>query len=320
MKGGKMILVCGEALIDLFVQAKADGNLAAEPVAGGSPYNVAIGLARLGSRAAYFGGLSNDAFGMLLVGRLQREGVELRFAPRSDRPTTLVIVSTNAAGVPTYRFIGEGAADRMLSLADLPATLPDDVKAITFGSLSMGVEPTGATYLALATREKGKRVISVDPNLRTTVVGEISAWRVRLERFIATANIVKSSIEDIEGTYGHGASAANVAAGWLKSGPSLVIVTRGAEGAAAYWAGGSADIAGRTVKVIDTVGAGDTFHAALLNHFERKGQLTPAGLKSLTEPSVKEALAFATAAAAVTCTRRGADMPSLADAEAMLKS
>jgi fructokinase len=208
----------------------------------------------------------------------------------------------------------------MLTVADLPATLPDNVKALTFGSLSMGVEPAGATYLALAEREKGRRVISVDPNLRASVVGDIANWKVRLERFIATANIVKSSIEDIEGTYGHGASVPAVVAGWMASGPSLVIVTRGGDGATAYWPGGTADIAGRKVAVVDTVGAGDTFHAALLNFFERKGLLTQQGLGSLNAAIVQEAIAFAAAAAAVTCTRRGADMPSLADAEAMLRS
>ena len=308
-----MILVCGEAIIDMFVTAKPDGNLLAEPVAGGSPYNVALGLARLGNRTGFLGGLSQDAFGRMMAAKLERDGIDLRFSPRSDRPSTLVVVSVDAAGVPTYRFIGEGAADRMLTVADLPATLPDDVTALTFGSLSMGVEPAGATYLALAEREKGRRVISVDPNLRASVVGAIAAWKVRLERFIATANIVKSSIEDIEGTYGHSASADAVVAGWLKSGPSLVIVTRGADGATAYWHGGKASIAGRKVAVVDTVGAGDTFHAALLNHFERHRLLTPDGLKTLNEAAVKDAIAFAAAAAAVTCTRRGADMPRLSD-------
>jgi fructokinase len=315
-----MILVCGEAIIDMFVTAKADGSLIAEPIAGGSPYNVALGLARLGSHTGFLGGLSNDAFGRMMSAKLERAGIDLDFSPRSDRPSTLVVVSVDAAGVPTYRFIGEGAADRMLTVADLPATLPDNVKALTFGSLSMGVEPAGATYLALAEREKGRRVISVDPNLRASVVGDIANWKVRLERFIATANIVKSSIEDIEGTYSHGASVPAVVAGWMASGPSLVIVTRGGDGATAYWPGGTADIAGRKVAVVDTVGAGDTFHAALLNFFERKGLLTQQGLGSLNAAIVQEAIAFAAAAAAVTCTRRGADMPSLADAEAMLRS
>ena len=313
-----MILVCGEALIDMFVGAKADGSLSAEPVAGGSPYNVAIGLSRLGSRSGFFSGLSKDSFGTLLAGRLAREGVDLSWSPRLANPTTLVIVSTDAAGVPAYRFIGDGAADRSLTLADLPPTFGADVKAITFGSLSMGVEPSGSTYLALAEREKGKRVISIDPNLRASVVGDIGRWRVRQDRFIATANIVKASVEDIEGTYGHSATVSNVAEGWLRLGPALVVITRGGDGASAYCAGGTVEIPGRKVKVVDTVGAGDTFHAALLNQFERTGRLTPAGLSSLSKDVLTQALRFATAAAAVTCTRRGADMPSLADAEAEL--
>ena len=313
-----MILVCGEALIDLFVQAKADGNLNAEPVAGGSPYNVAIGLARLGSRAAYFAGLSKDAFGTLLAGRLSREGVDLHLSPRLTNPTTLVIVSTDAAGVPSYRFIGEGAADRALTPTHIPATLSNDIKAITFGSLSMGVEPAGSAYLALAEREKGKRVISVDPNLRASVVGDIGRWRVRQDRFIATANIVKASVEDIEGTYGHDAKVADVAGGWLRLGPSLVVITGGEHGASAYHANGMIEVPGRKVKVVDTVGAGDTFHAALLNHFERTDRLSSSGLASLSKDEITQALRFAAAAAAVTCTRRGADMPSLADANAEL--
>ena len=315
--GDSMILVCGEALIDLFVNAKPNGELDALPVAGGSPFNVAIGLARLGSKSAYFGGLSRDAFGALLANRLASEGVDLKYSPRLANPSTLVIVSLDGAGVPTYRFIGDGAADRALTTADLPATLPADVAAITFGSLSMGVEPTGSTYLALAEREKGSRVISVDPNLRASVVGDIGKWRVRQDHFIACANIVKASVEDISGTYGHDASLARVAEGWHKLGASLVVITRGADGAVGFHSTGHyVEAPGRKVKVVDTVGAGDTFHAALLNHFERTRRLTPAGLASLSEPDIARALDFAAAAAAVTCTRRGADMPLAADVAA----
>ena len=314
-----MILVCGEALIDLFVHAKPGGGLEAEPVAGGSPYNVAIGLARLGSRSAYFGGLSKDAFGNLLAAGLEKEGVDLKYSPRLANPSTLVIVSLDAAGVPTYRFIGEGAADRALTPANLPAELPADVVAITFGSLSMGVEPTGSAYLALANRERGKRVISIDPNLRASVVGDIGRWRVRQDGFIACANIVKASVEDIEGTYGAEASVDAVAAGWLKLGASLVVVTRGDQGATGFHsAGHRIETAGRKVKVVDTVGAGDTFHAALLNHFEGTNRLTPAGLAALSRDEMIRALNFAAAAAAVTCSRRGADMPRAADVAAEL--
>ena len=314
-----MILVCGEELIDLFVQVRPDGSLAIEPVLGGSPYNVAIGLARLGSRTGFFSGLSKDAFGVALTRALEKEGVDLAHAPRLDNPTTLVIVSVDAAGVPTYRFIGEGAADRAITLKDLPPKLPAEVKAITFGSLSMGIEPTGSSFLALANREKGERVISIDPNLRASVVGDLGKWRTRLEAFIACANQVKVSIEDIEGTYGASASVDEIAQAWLKRGPSLVVVTYGDKGSVAFHAAGhKIETAGRKVKVIDTVGAGDTFHAALLNHFERTKVLTPKGLAGLAPDNLRDALNYATAAAAVTCTRRGADMPRAADVEAEL--
>ena len=314
-----MILVCGEALIDLFVHNLPDGRLQTEPVMGGSPYNVGIGLARLGTRTGFLGGISTDAFGVALAGLLKKEGLDLSHAPRFANPSTLVIVSVDAVGVPTYRFIGEGAADRALTVSDLPATLPAGVAALTFGSLSMGVEPAGSTLLALATREKGKRIISVDPNLRASVVGDLGRWRVRLENFIACANIVKSSIEDIEGTYGAGASADAVAANWLKLGASVVVVTRGDQGSTGYHAAGHRiETAGRKVKVIDTVGAGDTFHAALLNHFERTNRLVPAGLAAISQPELAKALDFAAAAAAVTCSRRGADMPNAADVAAEL--
>ena len=291
-----MILVCGEALIDLFVQAKPDGSLSAEPVAGGSPYNVAIGLSRLGSRAGYFAGLSKDAFGTLLAGRLDREGVDLALSPRLANPTTLVIVSTDAAGVPSYRFIGEGAADRALTPEDLPAALAASIKAITFGSLSMGVEPTGSTYLRLAERERGARVISVDPNLRASVVGDLAIWRRRQDRFIATANIVKASIEDITGTYGADANVADVAGSWLGLGPSLVVVTRGQEGASAFYSGGTLEVPGNGVNVIDTVGAGDTFRGSFL-------------ARILAGDPPDSAARYASVAAALKCTGHGAVGP-----------
>lgn len=314
-----MILVCGEALIDLFVNSVAGGGIAAVPVAGGSPFNVAIGLARLGSTSAFLGGLSRDTFGTFLTNKLQAEGVDLAYSPRLTNPSTLVIVALDSAGVPAYRFIGDGAADRALTPAELPVGLPANISALTFGSLAMGVEPCGSTYLALAEREKGKRVISFDPNLRASVVGDIAKWRIRQDRFVACANIVKASLEDLEGTYGKDVQVAKVAEGWHKLGASLVIITRGENGAAAFHANGShCEVAGRKIKVIDTVGAGDTFHAALINHFEATGQLTPAKLSKLRETEITRALNFAAAAAAVTCTRRGADMPRTADVAAEL--
>jgi fructokinase len=161
-----MILVCGEALIDLFVSPPEGADMPARAVPGGSPFNVAVGLARLGIPTAFLGGISRDPFGAFLSDRLAREGVDDRFIVRSDRPSTISIVATGADGQPSYAFHGEGAADRSLQPAHLPAALADDIQALTFGSYSMAIEPAGATLAALARREHGRRVISVDPNVR----------------------------------------------------------------------------------------------------------------------------------------------------------
>ncbi len=132
-----MILVCGEALIDLFVGRAEGAEMPARAVAGGSPFNVAIGLARLGVDACFLGGISRDRFGALLARMLIGEGVDDRFLVRTDRPTTISIVATDDNGQPSYAFHGEGAADRWVTIADLPAALPPEVRALTFGSYTM---------------------------------------------------------------------------------------------------------------------------------------------------------------------------------------
>jgi fructokinase len=129
-----MILVCGEALVDLFILGQNGPRLQAEAVAGGSPYNVAIGLARLGCSSAFCGGLSRDRFGELLVGELVKEGVSLDFAARMKELTTISVVATDSKGVPLYSFHGEGAADRSLTASDVMKPLPDSIEAITIGS------------------------------------------------------------------------------------------------------------------------------------------------------------------------------------------
>ena len=187
-----MILVCGEALIDLFVDAPADKAMPARAVAGGSPFNVAIGLARLGIRSAFLGGISRDRFGTFLADTLAGEGVDDRYLVRTDRLSTISVVATARDGQPSYAFHGEGAADRSLHPGDLPATLPDDIRALTFGSYTMVVEPVGTTLAALAQREHGRRVISVDPNLRPSVVSDMHVWASAAERFYRTATIIKA--------------------------------------------------------------------------------------------------------------------------------
>lgn len=309
-----MILVCGEALIDLFVSAPGQLEMSARAVAGGSPFNVAIGLARLGVRTAFFGGISRDHFGAFLADRLSREGVEDGFLVRTDRLSTISIVATTDDGQPNYTFHGEGAADRSLLLAHLPSVLPDDIQALTF-SYSMAVEPVGTTFAALAQREHRRRVISVDPNVRPAAVGDKQSWAAAAERFYRMATVIKASDEDVRIAWGGRLSIADAAAYWLTCGARLVVVTEGVRGATAFTAAGSVSVPGRSVVVRDTVGAGDTFHAALLAQLAKTGRLHPQAIAALDLSAIRELLAYATIAAAITVSRDGADLPTATDIE-----
>nr|WP_047577660.1 carbohydrate kinase [Methylobacterium sp. ZNC0032] len=312
-----MILVCGEALVDLFAEAGTGGEMPARIVAGGSPFNVAIGLARLGVAAGFLGGVSRDGFGNLLADLLVREGVDDRYLVRTDRLTTISVVTTGRDGHPGYAFHGEGAADRSLTIADLPTMLPDSIRALTFGSYTMAVEPVGSAFAALAERERGRRVISVDPNLRPTAIGELSGWHRAAERFYRAATIVKASDEDIRIAWDGQLTPAEAACHWLDLGARLVVVTQGGQGATAFAAAGQVCVPSRKVAVQDTVGAGDTFHAALLARLARTGRLEPEAIAALDREALADLLAYAVAAASITVTRRGADLPSAAEVEAV---
>ena len=315
-----MILVCGEALVDLFAGAGEGSEMPARIVAGGSPFNVAIGLARLGGGAAFLGGVSRDGFGAFLADLLKREGVDDRYLVRTDRLTTISVVATGRDGHPGYTFHGEGAADRSLVAADLPPVLPESVRALTFGSYTMAVEPVGSAFAALAERERGRRVISVDPNLRPTAIGDMSGWHAAAERFYRAATIVKASDEDIRIAWDGELTIAEAAAYWLDRGAALVVVTQGERGATAFSPAGQVSMPGRKVAVCDTVGAGDTFHAALLARLAQTGRLTPAATAALDREAIADLLSHGIAAAAITVTRHGADLPRAAELVAAIAS
>jgi fructokinase len=313
-----MILVCGEALIDLFVGPREGTEMPARAVAGGSHFNVAIGLARLGVASAFLGGISRDRFGTVLADILKSEGVDDRFIVRTDRLSTISVITTAPDGQPSYAFHGEGAADRSLEPSDLPAVLPPEIEALTFGSFAMVVEPAGSAFAALAEREQGRRVISVDANLRPTVVSDMARWASAAERFYRTATLIKASDEDVRIAWGGRVSIAEAAAYWLGCGARLVVVTKGVEGATAFSAAGSVSTSGHSVVVRDTVGAGDTFHAALLARLAKTGRLHPDAIAALDLQAIGDLIAYSAAAAAITVTRRGADLPTAADVEAKL--
>ncbi|WP_312480257.1 carbohydrate kinase family protein [Stutzerimonas nitrititolerans] len=305
-----MYLICGEALFDVFT-ASGDGPgnlLTLEAVAGGSPFNVAVGLSRLGVPAALLGGISNDSFGERLRQILSDEGVLDDYLVPFEAPTTLAMVALGADGSPRYSFRGEGCADRLLREAHL-RPLADDIGAIHVGSYSMVVPPIADTLHALVSRESHRRLISMDPNVRPTVEPSLPRWRERVEAFARHAHLIKASDEDLALLY-PGEAPERIALGWLKDRCELVLLTRGSKGAQLFSRRhGQFHAAARPTVVRDTVGAGDTFQAALLAYLHEQGVRTAAALAELGRDQLESMLGFAVQAAAITCSRTGPDLP-----------
>lgn len=302
-----MFVVCGEALMDVYTGDATPTGLALDARIGGSPLNVAQGLARLGRPVAFLAGLSTDAFGERLLASLRAEGVDTSLVLRSDAPSTLSVVSVDAGGVPRYAFHGNGAADRQITHDTLPA-LPPAVRVLQFGSYALAVEPVGSALRALAARERDRRLIAYDPNVRLNVDPDIAHWHAVVEQMVSMAHLVKVSDEDLGLLY-PAETPEQVAARWLAQGAALVAVTRGRHGASAWTKAARADAPTPETAVVDTVGAGDTFQAALLTWLDEHDALTPEALSALDAAALGDLLGFAARAAAITCSRRGADMP-----------
>lgn len=314
-----MYLCCGDALYDLFVgDAKGNGSPSHVSLAGdvgGSPLNVATGLARLDNPSGYFTKLSGDLFGQRMRAKLERDALDLSVCIDTDRNTTLAIVETNDDGSARYVFYTDGTADSSLELEELPPKLPESVRVLHFASYSTAIEPTGTSLLALATRESGRRLISYDPNIRLPVVPDIEIWRESFGGFADAATLVKASDEDIEALFGRNAEDRFVADCFAR-GVDLVFITRGSEGGSCFArAGGAAHAAGVRVNVVDTVGAGDTFQATILHWLGAHGHVGKEG-SLVGEVDLQGCLDLALRAAAITCTRRGADLPRLAELQA----
>ncbi len=301
-----MIVCCGEALIDFLPRKTADGQLAYQPFNGGSVYNTAVALGRQGVPTGMFAGLSTDFFGDMLKEGLVASKVSLKYAKQWDKPTTLAFVKL-VNGHARYSFVDDNSATRMLTKRDLP-TFEKKVEALHFGSISLIPEPCGSALEALLKREAGSRVISFDPNIRAGMIQNRRAHLARLNRMIALADVVKASDEDVIWMTGKDDAKA-AARKWLKLGAKLVVITRGGKGVEAFTASHAMTRPAARVKVADTVGAGDTFMAALLTALRAAKLLHKKKLATIGEEQLDAALAFAARAAAITCSRPGADPP-----------
>jgi fructokinase len=299
--GAGLIVVAGEALIDLV--PAGDGMLAAHP--GGGPFNTARSLGRLERPVAYLGRISTDHFGARLAGELAADGVRLDAHVRSDDPTTLALVELDAHGVGQYRFYTQGTAAPGLTEADALAALPDDVAFLHVGTLGLVLEPMAAALEALAGALSGRALVMVDPNCRPAIIADPAAFRARLARVLALADVVKVSAEDLA-WLSPGVPAAGAARALLGQGPALVLLTLGGEGALALTRDGEQPVAAPPVDVVDTIGAGDAFSGGWLDWWSERG-LSRSELAD--GDAVAQATAFACRVAALTCARAGASPP-----------
>jgi fructokinase len=301
-----MIVCCGEALIDFLPVVDREGHKAYRPVAAGSVLNVALTLGRLGAPTTFFGGLSTDFLGDLLVRALDESNVSIAGLKRIPHPTTLALVDLST-GEPAYAFYDEASACRMFDPA-AAAPLGDDVTALHFGSFPLGTEPVGSRLVAMIEANAGRRVISLDPNVRPTLIADVATYSARLAAIVPLADIVKTSVADLAWLH-PGVDAGEVARAWLAAGVGLVVVTQGGEGAV----GATKEVRVATpavpAAVVDTVGAGDSFMGAMLARLHERDLLDREAIRALDRESLADLLAFAAQVAAVTCSRAGADPP-----------
>ncbi|MFF8988676.1 carbohydrate kinase [Streptomyces sp. NPDC014983] len=295
-----MIVVAGEALIDLVPQGP--GALAAlKPAPGGGPYNTALALGRLGSPTAFCSRTSYDAFGDALLDGLRRAGVEVSGVQRGPEPTTLAAATIDGGGSASYSFYVDGTADRLFTA---PSSLPAGTRAVSFGTLSLVLEPGASAYEELMRRAAGQGLFTaLDPNIRAGLIPDADAYRKRFAGWLPSVTLLKVSAEDAAWLGGTPRE-------WLAEGPSAVVVTRGGEGLTVYTRdGGECSVPGEKVDVVDTIGAGDTVNAALLHGLSVLDALSREALAALGTEGWARLLRFAARAAAITCSRAGAEPP-----------
>ncbi|HZB51493.1 MAG TPA: carbohydrate kinase [Mycobacteriales bacterium] len=304
-----MLTVLGEAIVDLV--GEGDRRFRAHP--GGSPLNVAVGLGRLGQPVALAARLSGDAFGAMFREHLAASGVDPRHLVSASEPSTLAVATVDAAGVATYDFWTEGTADWQWTAAELAGVVDDETVALHTGSVALELEPGASRVLELLRRVRhvGRATVSYDPNVRLARRGDPAEGRRAVERVVGLADLVKVSSEDLEWLY-PGQDPVAAARRWVGSGPGLVVVTLGGDGAVALPAGGGAEVRrpAPPVTVVDTVGAGDAFSSGLLAALAERGALG-AGPGRLAAADLPAVLDRACLVAALTCARPGADPPTL---------
>jgi fructokinase len=301
-----MFVVVGEALVDLVGQ-RGGRTLAAHP--GGSPANVALGLARLGNPVTLKTRVGRDAFGAMIRDHLEASGVVVDAGPDEDKVSTTLAIATLAAGIASYDFRIEW---------DVPSLvpLPVETRCLHTGSLGTVLQPGATNVIDLMQREhaRGRVTVSYDPNVRPALMGDPATARPSVERLVALSDVVKVSDEDLRWLYPDRRDE-EVAKAWLAWGPALLVVTRGGAGVYAVSRNVELQRPAIPIDLVDTVGAGDSFTSGLLDGLRRADLIGAArreALASIDEATLADVVDEAAQIAAITCSRPGADPPTRA--------
>ncbi|CAN2170986.1 RbsK Sugar kinases, ribokinase family [Candidatus Nanopelagicaceae bacterium] len=292
------IWVCGEVLIDLI--PGADGVRV--PHVGGGPANTAKALARLGHDVQFIDGISTDEYGVAARKELIDDEVKLDLALTSDKPTCLAIVSLDANGGASYEFKIDGTATFDFDLKWLPDPSRYKPQVLHIGTLVTVIQPGADVLYDWAMQVAEFAPIVFDPNIRPSVMGDHDLYEAAVEKWTALSSVIKVSDDDMAWLH-PGQKYEDVAQRWLNDGAALVVVTRGSNGIIGFTADGSVEVDGAKIIVADTVGAGDTVGAIIVEAMVEKG------IMALTGDVLKATLHRAAVAAGITCSRKGAQPP-----------
>jgi fructokinase len=312
-----MILVIGEALIDLIENRETPGEFNA--IVGGANLNVATALAKRGTAHTFYARMSKDRFGNIIRAKLDTNNVNYQNSIITNENSTLAIVSLNEAGVPTYSFYVNGTSDWGWTKEELPTQEQLDkeqINCIQFGCLTMAMEP-GNLVIENWARELKNVTISHDINIRSALGFDPEKEKARVERTNKFSHIIKASDEDIEWLYQNKRNVDDVAKEWAKD--KIVLITRGADGVSIFRNDERMDVPSRKINVVDTVGAGDTFCANLLGQLQDNNYLGK-DLNQITEEELKNFVYISGIAASITCERAGCEPPTQEDLKAVLAS
>ena len=300
-----MIICCGENLIDIVPTTNSDDYYKA--CVGGSPLNTALGLGALKKPVYFFSRLSNDFFGKKIINYLNKNNVNTSLVQRSNDPSTIGFVSSKKK--PEFSFYATNTSDRNLTNYNLSIKIKKKIILAHFSSISLILKPASETYFRLMKDLKKHSLISIDPNVRPSLINNKSEFKKRFKNFLKIADIIKLSDEDYK--YLNINNPNKIIPLWIKKNNlSIIILTKGSSGSTLYTDKFKIKIKPFKIKVLDTVGAGDIYHAGMISYLHKNKLLTKKKLNKITKNEWVECLNFASKAAAINCNREGCNPPT----------